>query len=135
MLTKYCTYSNLIRSSHAVCSATSNTQLLTHRLNALPNRPRPQRNTFLMIGLYELFSHPFLSVGVFEVVTALGIPSLSDAKEQFRPESIFTHDDEVGEETSARLDHTDLTVGNTDQPTKHKKRSTIPTMQCNRAFI
>ena len=60
-------------------------------------------------------TYPFLSVGVLEVRDTLRVPLLADAEEQRRSEPVLSHDDEVGEEPSARLDHPDLTVRDPDQ--------------------
>merc|ERR1719188_213732 len=58
---------------------------------------------------------PLLSVGVFQVIDSRRIPGSSDSKESAWPESVLCHDDKVDEESSAGLDHTNLTVGHGDQ--------------------
>ena len=67
------------------------------------------------------FTHPLLSIGILKVVDALGVPFLTDTEQTARPESVLRHDDEVHEEATASLDHTDLTVGHTDQTGKPKQ--------------
>lgn len=40
---------------------------------------------------------------------------LTDAEQSHRQESIFSHDDEVDEESSSGLNHTDLTISHRDE--------------------
>ena len=61
-------------------------------------------------------THPFLAVGVREIIDSLGVPLLPEAEQVVWQEAILSHDHEVGEEAGQGLDHTDLTVRHRDQP-------------------
>lgn len=62
-----------------------------------------------------LSTYPFLTIGIGEVVNTLRVPFLSQAKQKVGPETTLCHDDKVSEETSGRLDHTNLTIGHGDE--------------------
>lgn len=61
-------------------------------------------------------THPFLSIGISQIVDSLRVPHLPDAEQLERQETVLSHDDEVHEEAGSGLDHTDLPVGHRDQP-------------------
>lgn len=61
-------------------------------------------------------THPFLSIGVGQVVDSLRVPHLSDTEQVHRQEAVFSHDHEVHEESGGGLDHSDLPVGHRNQP-------------------
>lgn len=56
-------------------------------------------------------THPFLAVGIGQVVDSLGVPLLTDAEQVLGQEAVLSHDDKVDEESGSCLDHTNLTVG------------------------
>jgi len=58
---------------------------------------------------------PLLAIGVGQIVDSLGVPCSSDAKESSWPETVLGHDDKVDKESSAGLDHTNLTICHGDQ--------------------
>lgn len=55
-------------------------------------------------------AYPFLSIRVSQIVDGLRVPMFTDTEQFSGQESIFSHDDEVDEETSSCLNHTDLTI-------------------------
>ena len=65
-------------------------------------------------------SYPFLAVSVLQIVDRLRLPAITDAHESTRPESVLSHDHKVGEEAGGRLNHTDLTVGQSNQTLIHQ---------------
>lgn len=60
-------------------------------------------------------THPFLAIVILQIVDGLGVPLLTDAKEDRWQEAILSHDDEVYKEAGQGLDHADLTVGHGDE--------------------
>ena len=70
-------------------------------------------------------THPLLSVRVLEVVDAARVPRLADADQPTGQEAVLRHDDEVGEEAGARLDHADLTVRHADQPARRRTHTRL----------
>lgn len=58
----------------------------------------------------KLISYPFLSIRVSQIVDGLRVPVFTDTEQCAGQESILSHDDEVDEETSSCLNHTDLTI-------------------------
>lgn len=65
-------------------------------------------------------THPFLTVGIRQIVDSFRVPLFSNAEEVSGSETVFGHDDEVDEETGRGLDHAYLTVSHRDQP-KHRR--------------
>lgn len=61
-------------------------------------------------------THPFLAIVILQIVDGLGVPLLTDAKEDGRQEAVLSHDDEVHKESSQSLDHANLTIGHGDEP-------------------
>lgn len=51
-------------------------------------------------------SYPLLPVAVLQVVGGAIVPVEPDADEHGRQETIFSHDDKIGEEPAKSLDHT-----------------------------
>lgn len=58
----------------------------------------------------KCIAYPFLSIRVSQIVDGLRVPMFTDTEQFERQESILSHDDEVDEETSSCLNHTDLTI-------------------------
>ena len=61
----------------------------------------------------NIFFLPIPDHTSLQIVDTLGVPLSTDAEETTRPESVFRHDNEVHEETSTSLNHTDLTIRHT----------------------
>lgn len=59
--------------------------------------------------------YPFLSIWIGQIVDGLWVPLFTDTEQCHWQESIFSHDDEVYEETSSGLDHTNLTISHGDK--------------------
>ena len=51
-------------------------------------------------------SYPLLPVAVLQVVCGAIVPVEPDADQHRRQKTIFSHDDEIGEEPAKSLDHT-----------------------------
>lgn len=60
--------------------------------------------------------YPFLTVGVSQVVDSLRVPLLTDTEQCHWQETVFSHDNEVDEESGSCLNHTDLTISHGDEP-------------------
>ena len=79
------------------------------------------KNTPDIEHLHPFFStYPFLSVGVLHIVDSQSVPLFTETEESANPETVLSHDDEVHEETSGSLDHTDLSIGHTYQSVKQE---------------
>lgn len=66
------------------------------------------------VQLY-IIEYPFLSVGIREIVDGFWVPSLAQIQEVHWPKAIFSHDDEIGKESTKRLHHTNLAVRHGNQ--------------------
>lgn len=68
-----------------------------------------------LAGIWQV-TYPFLSVRICQIVDSFGVPVFANAKQLRGQKSVFSHDDEVHEESSSGLDHADLTVSHGNQP-------------------
>lgn len=55
-------------------------------------------------------TYPLLTITVLQIVHSLGVPLFTEADQAIGPETILTHDHEVGEETGRRLHHANLPI-------------------------
>jgi len=76
-------------------------------------------------GVISSTKYPFLSVRVGEISDTPVVPSTTHSEQVTRQKPVLRHDDEVRKKSTARLDHTYLTVRHSDQPTVHKHSSTV----------
>ncbi|CAG5106643.1 Protein of unknown function [Cotesia congregata] len=60
--------------------------------------------------------YPFLAITVLQIIDGFRIPHFSDTEEIPWKETILSHDNEVHEESSSCLDHTNLSVRHRDKP-------------------
>lgn len=72
------------------------------------------------LKIFALDVGPLLSIGILDCIVFVIVPISTETNQVSWKESILSHDDKVGEESSRSLDHTNHTIGQGDQTLVHQ---------------
>ena len=73
-------------------------------------------NVSLIKAVVSAAAYPLLPIRVLKVVNSLRVPLFTNAKKLERPETVLRHDHQVSKEAGACLNHSNLSVCNSNQP-------------------
>lgn len=93
--------------------------------NNWQNKNNTELTASLTLQSQTAMTHPFLAIVILQIIDSLGVPLLTDAKEDGRQEPVLSHDDKVYKESSQSLDHTNLTIGHGDEPVPRERSRLI----------